>query len=214
MIKAYIFDLDGTLVNSLQDLADSVNKGLVKANLSMQPLDNYKTFVGNGRDVLLQKAMGDAYNDLDLREIVRNTFDTEYALHSMDNTFAYQGITEVLEKLLQKGAKIGVLSNKPNEFVADILQKIFPTINFTLAWGQQSQYKRKPSGEALTAMLEFMQIDKSECLYFGDSDVDVYTAQDAGVNVCGVLWGFRSKEELLSAGANTVISTPKEILDL
>lgn len=214
MIKAYIFDLDGTLVNSLQDLADSVNKGLVKANLSAQPLDNFKNFIGNGRDVLIQKAMGGAYDDTDLRDIVRSTFDTEYAMHSMDNTASYQGISEVLDELLKKGVKIGVLSNKPNEFVADILQKIFPDIKFTLAWGQQPKYKRKPSGEALTAMLELMQVDKSDCIYFGDSDVDVYTAQDADVRMCGVLWGFRTEQELKTAGADIIISTPKEILDL
>ena len=214
MIKLYVFDLDGTLVNSLRDLAESVNKGLVLAGLPAQEIEKYKTFVGNGRDVLLQKAMGEAYDDLGLRELVRKTFDEEYAIHSMDNTCAYDGCAETLKALAERGAKLGVLSNKPDEFVGRILKEIYPDIKFDLAWGQQKKYKRKPSGEALVAMLEQLGIERSECLYFGDSDVDVYTALDAGVPMCGVLWGFRSREELISAGAPRVISEPKEILSL
>ena len=132
----------------------------------------------------------------------------------MDNTKAYDGCAETLLKLLERGAKIAVLSNKPNEFVKRILDEIYPEIEFTAAWGQQEKYKRKPSGEALCAMLELLGVKKENCLYLGDSDVDVYTAQDAGVPMCGVLWGFRSRDELINAGASMVISRAEEILSL
>ncbi len=214
MTELYVFDLDGTLVNSLRDLAESVNKGLVKANLPEHGIESYKAFVGNGRDVLLQKAMGEAYSDIELRKTVRRVFDEEYALHSMDNTTAYEGCNDMLKTLTERGAKIAVLSNKPNEFVDRILSELYPQIRFALAWGQQAKYKRKPNGEALEAMLRIMNVDKKNCLYFGDSDVDVYTARNAGVPMCGVLWGFRSKEELIAAGAPALIASPMEVLSL
>lgn len=214
MYKIVIFDLDGTLVNSLYDLGNSVNKGLVKAGLAPHSIEAYKHFVGNGREKLIERAMGQAYHNEELRNIVRDTFDSEYAQHSNDNTESYPGCEKLLEKLEKSGIKTAVLSNKPDEFVAGILKKIYPNHNFTEAWGQKPQYKCKPDGEALNAILSKHGLSQKDCLYIGDSDVDVFTANNAGVDMIGVDWGFRGREELLNAGAEFVASTADEIYNI
>lgn len=213
MIKIAVFDLDGTLVNSLTDLALNVNKGLAKAGLEEKPIENYNQYVGNGRDVMIKKAMGNCADDEALFNIVRDTFNEEYAVHCNDNTDSYDGCTEMLEKLASKGIKTAVLSNKPDEFVGQILKKVYPNHSFTEGWGQKPEYKRKPDGEALIAMLDKYGISKDECIYIGDSDVDVFTAQNAGVKVAGVAWGFRGIEELMSVGAEFVAKNTDELFD-
>lgn len=213
MIKIAVFDLDGTLVNSLTDLAQSVNKGLVRAGLEAQPIEKYNQFVGNGREVMIKKAMGRFSENEELLEIVRSTFNSEYAVHCNDNTQAYKGCSELLERLGKSGIRTAVLSNKPDEFVGRIVKKVYPEHKFTEAWGQKPQYKRKPDGEALIAMLNMYGLKREECIYIGDSDVDVYTAQNAGVPMAGVEWGFRGREELISTGAPFVAATAEELGD-
>lgn len=211
--KVLVFDLDGTLVNSLADLAQSVNKGLKKAGLPQHSIDAYCQFVGNGRDVLIGKAMGDSYKNETLRKLVRETFDSEYKIHCNDNTSAYDGCREMLEKLSENGIKIAVLSNKPHEFVGDILKKVYLTVSFTVAWGNKPEFPRKPDGTALLAMLDELNLTQADCLYVGDSDVDVFTANNAKVDMLGVAWGFRGRDELLSVGAKAVVDSPMEILE-
>ncbi len=213
MIKIAIFDLDGTLVNSLVDLAQSVNKGLVKAGIEPHPIENYNHYVGNGREVLIKRAMGAFSDDKRLLEIVRDTFNSEYAVHCNDNIQAYDGCTELLKKLNTNNIKTAVLSNKPDEFVGRIVKKVYPNHKFAEAWGQKPEYKCKPDGEALIAMLNMYNISPKECMYIGDSDVDVFTAQNSGVHMAGVEWGFRGRDELLSAGAPFVASTADELGD-
>lgn len=213
MIKFAVFDLDGTLVNSLTDLAQSVNKGLVKAGLEEKPIENYNRYVGNGREVMIKSAMGEFASDEEKLGIVRDAFNAEYALHCNDNTCSYNGCDELLKKLSENGVKTAVLSNKPDEFVGRIVEKVYPEHIFAEAWGKKPEYKTKPDGEALLAMLKKHGVLKSECIYIGDSDVDVYTAKNSGVKMAGVEWGFRGKEELLSAGAPFVASTADELLN-
>lgn len=212
MYKFVVFDLDGTLVNSLTDLALNVNKGLAVAGLEEQPIEKYNLFVGNGRDVMVKKAMGESSDDSRLFDVVRETFNSEYAKHCNDNTEEYDGCSYLLEKLCENGIKTAVLSNKPDEFVAKILKKVFPDHTFAEAWGQKPEYKRKPDGEALLAMLDIHGIKREECLYVGDSDVDVFTAKNAGVDMAGVEWGFRGRQELLNAGAGFVAENAEELL--
>lgn len=213
MIKMVVFDLDGTLVNSLTDLAQSVNKGLKKAGLEAKPVENYSQYVGNGREVMIKKAMGNYNSNEDLLSIVRETFNREYAIHCNDNTTAYDGCEELLTKLEKCGIKTAVLSNKPDEFVGKILKKVYPNHTFTETWGKKPQYKRKPDGGALIAMLDIHKISKEECLYVGDSDVDVFTANNAGVKMAGVEWGFRGRQELFDAGAPFVANTAEQLFD-
>lgn len=213
MIKIAVFDLDGTLVNSLTDLAQSVNKGLVKAGLEEKPLENFNRYVGNGREIMIKRAMGSFAEDEEKLDVVREVFNSEYKIHCNDNTLAYDGCAEMLKMLDEKGIKTAVLSNKPDEFVGRILKKVYPEHNFAEAWGKKPEYKIKPDGEALLAILDRHKISMDECIYIGDSDVDVYTAQNSGVKMAGVEWGFRGREELLRTGAPFVASTPKELFD-
>ena len=213
MIKIAVFDLDGTLVDSLTDLAQSVNKGLKKAGLEEKPIENFKRYVGNGREVMVKRAMGEKSNDESLFKIAIETFNAEYAVHCNDNTKSYDGCDKMLETLAENGIKTAVLSNKPDEFVGDIVAKVYPNHTFTEAWGQKPQYKCKPDKESLTAMLDIYEITPDECIYIGDSDVDVLTAQNAGVHMAGVEWGFRGKEELMATGAPFVASTAEELTE-
>ena len=213
MVKMVVFDLDGTLMNSLTDLAISVNYGLKLNGLEEKPVENYKTYVGNGREMLIRRAMGDAWTDHELFEKVKADYDRHYAVHCNDHTAAYDGCAEMLEKLAKKGVKTGVLSNKPDEFVDKMLKKAFPNHRFTQAWGQKPQYKTKPEPDALLALLDMSGVTPEECFYVGDSDVDVFTANNAGVKMAGVSWGFWGKNELMNAGAPFVADTAEELFD-
>lgn len=211
MYKYVVFDLDGTLVNSLFDLADSVNKALEKNGLPAHPYDAYKYFVGNGRAKLIERAMGDAASDEKLRALVTKDYDDDYLIHCLDKTKLYDGIVEMLLKLQQNGVKINVLSNKPDEFVKNMLDKLFKGISFDIAWGKKAEYPTKPDPSSVLAVLDKLSADKKDCLYVGDSNVDVITARNAGLDFCGVLWGFRTKEELENEGAKTTVTSADEL---
>ena len=214
MKKIVIFDLDGTLVNSIYDLADCTNKALSMSNLPQNSLEEYYTFVGNGMENLIRTAMKDKGADEDLYRIVRRDFDVLYALHCNDKTVAYDGIAELLSKLSEKGIATAVLSNKAQIYVPDILAKAFPDHSFSAAWGQQEGIRRKPDGEGVEKLLDLLGYTKEDCVYIGDSDVDVFTSQNAGVDMIGVLWGFRDEEELKGAGAEYLAATPEELFNI
>lgn len=211
--KIVVFDLDGTLVDSLTDLAESVNKGLQKAGLKTHPYSAYKTFVGNGRDVLIERAMGNNASDKNLKNIVLTTFDEEYKIHCNDNTRSYNTCPDLLKRLSEMNIKTAVLSNKPDEFVENILKKVFPNHKFDIAWGKKKDMPTKPDKTSLLAILKEMNLKEKDCLYIGDSDVDVFTAKNAQVDMIGVSWGFRGREELLSTGAMAVVDDAMEILE-
>ena len=137
MIKLAVFDLDGTLVDSLTDLALSVNKGLKKAGLPEHPIGKYNKFVGNGREMLIRRAIGEGCTE-ELFEAVIGTFDREYRLHCNDNTAAYDGCADMLKRLSDSGIHTAVLSNKPDEFVPQIMEKLYPGHSFLEAWGQNA----------------------------------------------------------------------------
>lgn len=212
MYKAVIFDLDGTLVNSLYDLASSMNKALAACGLPVYPTECYRQFVGSGRAVLVERAVGEQRLTPEIKARVTDLFDKDYAVHCMDKTRPYDGVREMLDALNALGVKTAVLSNKPDEFVKEMMEKLFPGFPFTLAWGKKPQYKQKPDSGALFAMLNEMGVSNEECLYAGDSDVDVYTAKNAGLPFCGVEWGFRGRQELLDAGAQATVKTAQELL--
>lgn len=212
MYKAVVFDLDGTLVDTIVDLARATNEGLKKAGLPVHSVEKYKRFVGNGRDNLVKRAVGDYFDEVKA-QIVRDTFDSFYAEHCNDNVRAYDGCAEMLLELSSMGIKTGVLSNKPDEFVARILSNVYPNHDFTAAWGKRSQYPVKPDPSALFELLNEIGVKPEDCLYIGDSDVDVFTANNAGLDMIGVEWGFRGREELINAGADYVAKTTADILE-
>lgn len=213
MIKIVVFDLDGTLVNSLTDLALSVNGAMKNFGLEEKPIENYKNYVGNGRKMLITRAMGDAASDTELFEKVERLYNELYAVHYNDNTTVYDGCAELLERLDADGIKTAVLSNKPDEFVGCVLKSAYPNHTFTEAWGQKPQYSCKPNPESLFALLAAHKISPDECMYVGDSNVDVITAKNANTKFAGVAWGFRGKEELFAEGAAFVADTAEELYE-
>ncbi len=211
MKKLVMFDLDGTLVNSIYDLADCVNIALYNAGLPQNSLKEYYSFVGNGMENLIRTSMKEQGNNDELYKVIRKDFDALYKEHCNDKTVAYEGTAELLKRLMSKGIRTAVLSNKDHSFVGPILKKCFPSHIFDAAWGQQEGIKRKPDGEGVEKILDLLGYTKEECVYIGDSDVDVITAKNAGVDMIGVLWGFRGEDELISTGANHIASNTEEL---
>ncbi|MBQ4129078.1 MAG: HAD-IA family hydrolase [Ruminococcus sp.] len=213
MYKLVVFDLDGTLANTLSDLASAVNKALISENLPTHRVEAYNHFVGNGIDNLIKQVVGKNCDEQTCKR-VKAFFDAYYLEHLCDHTTAYDGMAKLLEQLDTLKVITAVHSNKPHTFVPEILQTLYPQHKFAIAWGKQNHYERKPSAQALNAMMQKLGVEKDQTLYVGDSDVDVFTAHNAGVKVCGVSWGFRGKAELTNAGADFIADTAEELLDI
>lgn len=212
MYNYVIFDLDGTLANTIEDLANAVNYGLEKNGLHVYSTDAYYRFVGNGVINLIKRALGDKCSDELIRKL-KSDFDYFYSRHSLDKTVSYAGISHMLRILQKKGIKMAVLSNKPHSFVGDILKKLFPDITFAAAWGKKEEFKIKPDPESLFALMNEIGADKRETLYVGDSDVDVQTSINGNIDFAGAEWGFRGKEELIKAGAKHTFESPAQMCD-
>ncbi len=213
MKRLVVFDLDGTLVDSIYDLADCVNTALRKHNLPENTLSEYYSFVGNGMEHLIRTSMKSQGGNDELYRKVRTDFDKEYKAHCNDKTRAYEGVAELLRELAQMGIETAVLTNKAEGFVAGILNKCFPEHSFKVSWGQREGLERKPSPQGLLKLISELGYKNDDCLYVGDSEVDIQTANNAGVDLVCVLWGFRSKEELLTAGAKHTVNSAEELLN-
>lgn len=212
MKKLVVFDLDGTLVDSIVDLGNAVNFALKEYNLPQNPMSAYYGFVGNGMEDLVRRSMGDKGKDDELYIKVRKVFDEYYNAHCNDNTAPYNGIAELLEALSDKNIKTAVLTNKAQQYVGGILSKCFPSHGFASFYGQRQGVERKPHPQAFELLLKELKVKKEDCLYVGDSEVDVNTAINAGVDLVAVTWGYRSEEILKEAGAKVLANTPQEIL--
>ncbi len=208
--KLVAFDLDGTVADTLADLAASVNAALTRHGLPTYPTDDYRHFVGNGVDNLIRNVLADAYEPA-LAAQVKADFGAYYADHSMDYTKAYPGVADLLARLSADGVMTAVISNKPDVFVPAILHALYPGHRFTYLSGQRTGIPRKPAPDALLLLLDQLCVRPDEALYVGDSDVDVAFAHAAGVRVCGVSWGFRGTEELRAAGADRIADTAEEL---
>ena len=213
MLKLAAFDLDGTVADTLSDLAASVNQALASRGLPTHADDEYRYFVGNGVDVLIQRALGDSYTP-QLAAEIKADFSAYYAAHSMDYTRDYPDMADLLERLRADGVMTAVVSNKPDAFVPAILAALYPDHEFTYISGQLEGIPRKPAPDALLRLLSALDVSPDDTLYIGDSDVDVRFAHAAGVKVCGVSWGFRGADELRAAGADYIADTIRELTDI
>ena len=212
MYKLIAFDLDGTVADTLADLAASVNHALSLYGLPTYPDEDYKHFVGNGVDNLIKNVLNKNYTP-ELAEKVKAEFGSYYASHSMDYTKAYPGMDGLLARLSADGYMTAVISNKPDAFVPAILSELYPAHRFTYTSGQRAGIARKPAPDSLLMLLKELGVEKSDTLYIGDSDVDVRFAHNAGVKVCGVSWGFRGADELRAAGADHIADTINELAE-
>ena len=210
MIKLVAFDLDGTIADTLADLAASVNYALSRQGLKTYPTEDYRRFVGNGVDNLIRVTMADGYTPEGAVQ-VKADFQSYYTGHCLDYTAVYDGVGELLSRLERDGIMTAVISNKPDRFVPEILSALYPDHRFAYAWGQRQEFARKPDPQALNELIKLCGVDESEVLYVGDSNVDVVFAHNAGVKVCGVSWGFRGAQELREAGADCIVNSTEEL---
>ena len=212
-MKACIFDLDGTLTNTLESMTYSVNLTLEEMGLSKITKDQCRLFVGNGARVLMEKSLK-AAGDTDASrieegmEIYGRIFDRNCPYH----VTPYEGIPEMLKALKDKGIQLAVLSNKPDRQTVKVVKAIFGEELFDYAQGQKEGIRRKPEPDGVWYLMEQMHVSKEECLYIGDSEVDAATGRNAGLKTIGVLWGFRDRKTLETAGADDLIDRPDELL--
>lgn len=212
-MKACIFDLDGTLTNTLESMTYSVNLTLEEMGLSKITKDQCRLFVGNGARVLMEKSLK-AAGDTDASrieegmEIYGRIFDQNCTYH----VTPYEGIPEMLKALKDKGIHLAVLSNKPDRQTVKVVEAIFGEELFDYAQGQKEGIRRKPEPDGVWYLMEQMHVSKEECLYIGDSEVDAATGRNAGLKTIGVLWGFRDRKTLETAGVDDLIDRPDELL--
>lgn len=212
MKKLYIFDLDGTLVDSLEDLADSMNAALEAYGYPVHEVGRYKYFVGNGVLKLVERALPESERNDENIEKLNAEFAKEYAKRALDKTRPYEGIPELLRELKSKGCLLAVASNKPDKFSKLIVEKLFGEDMFDIIRGKRDGVPTKPDPEVLMSIIEESGVSKEECVHSGDSAVDVLTALNAGIDVIGCTWGFRTRDELMNAGAKKLADKPADIL--
>lgn len=214
MIKCAVFDLDGTLLDTLTTIAYYCNKTLEALKLEPIEKEKYKYFVGEGARILIKRIL--EYRDFSvseekLEEILEN-YLSSYNKNPEHLTAPYKGIPELLKSLKEKEITLAVLSNKPESSVLPLCEKFFPDGTFSIIKGQTDGVPRKPDPAALFDILKNLNAAPHECLYVGDTSTDMQTGKNAGAKTVGVLWGFREKEELIKNGADLLADTPKEIL--
>ncbi|MGN0732818.1 MAG: HAD family hydrolase [Emergencia sp.] len=210
--KLVIFDLDGTILDTLDDLADSTNYALKSCGLPTRTVDEVRRFVGNGIRNLIDRAVPEG-TDLETAESVFETFKAYYKEHSADKTKPYEGVCRLMGQLRDDGCKVAVLSNKADFAVQDLCRDYFPGL-VTYAAGEKDGVRRKPYPDAVFAVLEACGVSASEAVYVGDSEVDVATAANAGLDGISVTWGFRSREWLEEHGAKVFADTTEELRGL
>jgi len=216
----FIFDLDGTLLDTLGDLAASVNYALRSHGMPEHSLDDVRRFVGNGVRRLMERAIPEGAEN-PLFDEAFATFRQYYMAHSLDTTRPYDGIPETLAALRAKGCHIAVVSNKMMAATVELCQHFFPdTVEVAMGEHEAEGIRKKPAPDTIFAALDSLGIprplrgeDRGGVVYVGDSDVDIQTAANAGIPCISVLWGFRDKDFLIQHGATTFISAPSDLLN-
>lgn len=213
--KGIIFDLDGTLVNSLEDIADSMNHILKSYAFPTHELEAYYRFIGNGIRNLVQETLPKEVSKEE--ELILNCFDLmmeKYRNNCTNKTRPYNGIRELLNELVKRGIKIAIFSNKVDELTKKVVRSLFPNWNFEVIVGVSSEVPRKPNPLGILYISKKMGIQPDEIIYLGDTGSDMQAANNAGSYAVGALWGYRTKEELFSNGAKCLINHPLELVPL
>lgn len=212
--KAVIFDLDGTLLDTVEDIAISVNHVLEHNSLPKHNLDDYRQFVGRGIGKLVEQATPEhLHSESFLRKIYSEVI-AEYSKNLDHYTKPYLGITELLDGLAEKNIRMAILSNKAHEFMDDVVQSYFTNWQFEVIFGARKNVPTKPNPYSVFEIMQIMRLLPAEVVYVGDTDIDMQTANAAGVYPVGVAWGFRKREELIQNGAKLIIDYPHELLKL
>lgn len=209
MYQAVLFDLDGTLTNTLEDIAFAMNRALRLHHLPEYPVDAYRYMVGDGVKMLARRAAGER---TDLTDSLLKTYQAYYQNHNRERTRPYEGIEEMLRALQERGVKLCVFSNKPHADTCRVVAHYFPQIRFDVVRGQMEGVPVKPDPAGALAAAKEMGVPPEQFLYLGDTDVDMICARRAGMHPVGVTWGFRTADELLNAGAQRLLNHPNELI--
>ena len=212
--KAIIFDLDGTLINSLPDIANSVNYTLKELGFPRHDLDTYRLFIGNGLANLIIRSLPKDRRSNHIVDLCMKVFNKYYNKNWDLNTRPYPGIPEMLDELTERGIRLAVLSNKPHDFALRCVSRFLSSWNFEVVLGQRDDLPKKPDPSGALEIADRMNFLPSQILYLGDSDVDIQTAIASQMFPVGVLWGYRSIDELKKNGAKALIDSPLEVLGL
>ena len=210
---AVVFDLDGTLLNSLEDLADSMNAVLRRAGFPAHPVDAYRYFVGDGIEALVQRALPEAGQDSLTFSSCLADMRREYAARADAKTRPYPGIPDLLSELGAKGVPMAILSNKPHHATLDVVRLLLNRWPFHPVLGARPGIPKKPNPAGALEIARSLGIERAKIIYVGDTDTDMQTAAAAGMHPAGALWGFRSEEELLRSGARTLLAHPMDLLN-
>lgn len=214
MAQTYIFDLDGTLLDTLTDLAASVNYALRTYDMPEHSLDEVRHFVGNGVRLLMVRAVPDGEQNAQFEAAFR-TFREHYMAHSLDTTHPYQDIPELLAELKARGKRMAVVSNKFYAATQELCRHFFPdTIEVAIGEHEAEGIRKKPAPDTVIEALRQLGVSKEGAVYVGDSEVDIATARNSGLPCISVLWGFRERHFLIEKGATTFVAAPLDILDL
>lgn len=214
MKRLVIFDLDGTLLNTISDLGQACNHALLSSGFPPHPLESYPFMVGNGITRLIERALPAEHRDQPTVELARRYFLDFYGHHCMDLTCPYPGIPELLESLTSIGIKVAVASNKYQEAVTRLISHYFPETEWTAIEGQRDSRPTKPCPDIVFDIMAKADVKPADVLYVGDSGVDIDTARNAGTEGAGVTWGFRPESELIEHGATHIIHNVNQLLDL
>lgn len=212
--KAVIFDLDGTLLDTIDDLTDSMNAALVSAGLPTRTTEECKHFVGDGVAIFTRRAMGRAGCDEQALANVLAVYHDEYARRWNRKTRPYEGIGELLDALSGNGLAMAVLSNKPDDLTILTVERLLAKWQFGAVMGARSDVPHKPDPAGAFETASALGVEPADCLYVGDTNTDMRTANAAGMYAVGVLWGFRTADELTASGAKVLIERPLELMEL
>jgi len=210
--KAILFDLDGTLLNTLEDLGDAVNRVLTRAGLPVHSLHAYRHFIGDGVVMLMSRALPeDKRNDETIRNLVE-AFRKDYGENWNVKTKPFEGVPGMLDALVRRRIRMAVLSNKPHAMTRRCIEELLPEWTFEVVLGQRENVPRKPDPSGALEAADHLNLLPKQILYLGDSAVDMLTARAAGMFAVGALWGYRSMDELKGAGAQALIDRPEDVL--
>ena len=212
MKKTVIFDLDGTLLDSIEDIASSMNKVLESLQLPIHKIEDYKHFVGGGVDILVDNTLSNQSKEIKDEVIKRFKIEYDGKLHS--KTLPYDGIYELLDELKKLDINLAVLSNKPHEFTVSYVNHFFKNYNFKEIHGQKKDVPKKPDPKAALDIVKCLDSSCENTYFIGDTKIDMQTAKSANMTAIGVLWGFRDEKELRDFGADFIVSNPLEILKI
>ena len=213
MIKAVLFDLDGTLADSLLDLAASTNYAIGKFGFPAREVECYKYFAGDGMPKMIERALPPTDNGKETVAKILPVFLEYYSSHYCDNTKAYAGVPELITELKREGLFVAVVTNKAEDMALRVVYKLYGD-SFDLVIGKREGIPAKPDPAAALLAMNTLGVKPEECVFVGDSITDVKTGVNSGAFPVGVLWGFRERDELVRGGAKAIISTPKELLEI